>query len=147
MSEVQSDQPPVLMTTAPDPKPTSWPKNGWMDASAIGLSGLCLAHCLLLPFAVAALPVAGQLAGHHVVHQVLILIAAPLSVWTLSRSGGWKKPLVAGLAVGGLGLLGLAAFVPVLAAHETLISVFGAGLVAVAHYLNSRLHRRKHSRA
>jgi len=118
-----------------------------MDVTAIGLSGLCLAHCLLLPFAVAALPIAGQVAGDHWVHQVLILIAAPLSVWTLSRTGGWKKPLVAGLAIGGLVLLAGAAFVPVLAAHETVISIAGAALVAAAHYLNSRLHQRKHRHA
>lgn len=130
------------MTTAPDPKP-----NSWMDATAIGLSGLCLAHCLLLPFAVAALPVLGQVAGDHLVHQVLILIAAPLSVWALGRTGGWKKPMVAALAVVGLGLLAGAAFIPAMAVHETLISVVGAAFVAAAHYLNSRLHRRGHKHA
>ncbi|WP_298324819.1 MerC domain-containing protein [Asticcacaulis sp.] len=130
------------MTPVPDPK-----SNSWMDATAIGLSGLCLAHCLLLPFAVAALPVLGQVAGDHLVHQVLILLAAPLSVWALHRTGGWKKPLVAALAVFGLGLLAAAAFVPVVAAHETLISIIGAMFVAGAHYLNSRLHRRGHKHA
>lgn len=127
------------MTTAPDPKP-----NSWMDATAIGLSGLCLAHCLLLPFAVAALPVLGQVAGNHLVHQVLILLAAPLSIWALHRTGGWKKPLVAASGVVGLGLLAAAAFAPVVAAHETLISIVGAVFIAGAHYLNSRLHRVGH---
>ncbi|ESQ81256.1 MerC domain-containing protein [Asticcacaulis sp. YBE204] len=125
------------MAMAPDPdKP-----NTVMDLMAITLSGLCLAHCLLLPFAIAALPVLGQVAGSHVVHQVLILIAAPLSIWTLSRSKGWRKPGVAILAGLGLALLTGAAFIPVLIAHETLISVVGAMMVACAHYINTQRHR------
>jgi hypothetical protein len=74
-------------------------------------------------------------------------MAAPLSVWALHRTGGWKKPRVAALAVAGLGLLASAAFVPVAAAHETLISIIGAVCVAGAHYLNSRLHQRVHKHA
>ncbi|MFT4091898.1 MAG: MerC domain-containing protein [Asticcacaulis sp.] len=109
-----------------------------LDLSAIGISGLCLVHCLLLPAAFAALPILGQATENHLVHQVLVLIAIPVSVWALSRSGGWKKPAVVTLAAIGLGLLAAAAFIEPLEVHETLLSVTGALLVGLAHLLNWR---------
>lgn len=112
-----------------------------LDLSAIGLSGLCLAHCLLLPAAFAALPLMGQASDNHLVHQILVLIAAPVSLWALSRSGGWKKPLVVGLALAGFGFLIAGAYVEALEAHETLLTITGALIIASAHFLNWRQPR------
>lgn len=125
------------MQTAPDPRNS----NNLLDMTSIGLSGLCVAHCLLLPLAFAALPVLGQMSGSHLIHQVLILIAAPLSLWTLFRSQGWKKAHVLAMALIGLTLLGSAAFVEALIAYETPLSLVGAALVAGAHYMNTRRHK------
>lgn len=116
-----------------------------LDFSAIGLSGLCLVHCLFLPAAFAALPLAGQATENHLVHQVLVLIAIPVSIWALSRGERWKHLPVLVPAVLGLGLLGAAAFIEPLEAHETALSVSGALLVGLAHLLNWR--HAKHSAA
>lgn len=109
-----------------------------LDFLAVGLSSLCLLHCLALPLIFAALPFLGVFNDNPLVHQGLALLAAPVSLYALARSGGWKRPVRPLLALTGLGLLLSAAFVPVFHDHETLMSVIGAGVLAVLHALNIR---------
>lgn len=117
----------------------------FFDFVAMGLSGLCLAHCLLLPFAIVALPTLGFLSDEHWVHQVLIAMAIPVSLWATLRSGHWRKALVGLPMLTGLGLLGGAAFYAPFEAYEMPLSVCGALLLAFAHYRNTRLsHARGH---
>lgn len=103
------------------------------DLAAIGLSGLCMVHCLALPLAAAALPIAGVWAQTEWVHWAFALAATPIALWTLSRQGS-RLPLMLGLA--GLALLyaGAAEF-PTHDA-ETLVTVFGGVTLALAHMLN-----------
>jgi hypothetical protein len=107
------------------------------DGFAIGLSGLCLAHCLALPIAASLLPAIGAWAQAEWVHWLFALVAAPVSLWTLVRPST-RSPAVIGLALLGLSLLfaGAAEF----PSHdlETPITVFGSLLLAVAHGLNWR---------
>ncbi len=120
-------------------------KTSWLDITSMGLSGLCVVHCLALPFLVAALPFLGVFTQNEWVHQVLVLIAAPLTGLAFWRSKAWTRPEIAVLMIAGLLLLALAAFVPSLDAYEVVISVLGALSLAGAHlinYLGSRqLHR------
>jgi hypothetical protein len=110
----------------------------WIDKSAIGLSGLCLIHCLIGMLLLAALSTgAGGLFGH-TVHQVGLAIAMPLAIVGLAigvrRHGRW---LVA--AIGGLGIGFMAG--AVWSAHgagEVFYTVIGVVLVALAHLLNMR---------
>ena len=119
-------------------------KRKWLDIASMGLSGLCVIHCLALPFLVAALPMLGVFTHNDIVHQVLILIAVPLSLWTIISSGAWRQWQVS-VAVGvGLTLLAIAAFVSALEAYEVYISVAGATCVAGAHLINYLNHRRGH---
>ena len=58
------------------------------DQVAVGLSGLCVLHCLLLPFVLLALPFLGQLGEDHFHLQVLLLVF-PISLFALGR--GYRR--------------------------------------------------------
>lgn len=105
-----------------------------VDASAVTLSGLCLAHCLALPLVVSVLPAALQGLQSEIVHQVLVLLAVPLAMVAAWAARGTKHALVIQglLLAGSLGLI-LGAFVEPLHDYETLLTVFGALLLSVGH--------------
>lgn len=107
------------------------------DMVAIGLSGLCMIHCLALPLAASLLPLAGAWAEAPWVHWAFALTAAPISLWTLTRHPA-PAPLL--LGAGGLVLLFLGA--AELPSHETetLTTVSGGLLLALAHLINWRRH-------
>jgi len=113
-------------------------KNRIADASGATLSGLCLVHCLALPFLGGILPFAGSLAEDERIHAGILLLAAPVA-WAafispfLSGQLRWPLPL---LAVTGLSLLGAALFAP----HEleTPLSVAGGLCLGGSHLLNLR---------
>ena len=111
----------------------------------MGLSGLCLIHCLALPVIVALLPALGGIAHDEWVHKVLIGMAAPLTGFTLYRTGGWKRWNVVGFALFGLSLLALAAFNRQYESVELAFSVVGAGYVAMAHLINYWDHQERHA--
>jgi hypothetical protein len=120
-----------------------------LDATGVGLSVLCVAHCLFFPIAAAAapmlLPGAGQAMGaDHTVHIGLFLIAAPVSLigllWGIRASGGGKLTLVAGslgLVLMGVGFSHL--FAPIV---ETVLTVLGVSILAGAHIANWRTRAR-----
>ena len=116
---------------------THKPTTQVLDIASIGLSGLCLAHCLILPVLVAGLPILGEFSHNEVVHQVLVLMAAPLSVWAFWRSGGWHDYRISGMGGAGIFLLGVAAFYPPLLPYEAPLSITGALLLAAAHLINA----------
>lgn len=108
----------------------------------MGLSGLCLAHCLLLPFLLAAAPLAliawlpRGLAESEWFHAALIAPVVLVSGPALLRGGGWR---VAALVLSVSALIG-ALFV----ASETLevaLTVAGATALLAAHWITLR-HRR-----
>jgi hypothetical protein len=61
-------------------------KSKWLDLASMGLSALCVAHCLLLPFMIAALPMFGALAQNDWMHRALVLIALPTSILAVRQS-------------------------------------------------------------
>ncbi len=107
------------------------------DRCAIGLSGLCLVHCLGLPMALSLAPAAFVWGEAEWVHGVLFLLALPVSLWTLAGSSDRSWPL---LGLAGLGLALLAAGAAGFPSHdmETPVTVTGALLLAAAHGLNWR---------
>lgn len=113
-----------------------------LDLYAVGLSTLCLIHCLALPFLATLLPLAAHFAENELVHQVLVLLAAPVSLWVVRKA--WSTEgggLFAGIALTGLGLLLLGAFVGAVAAYEEPITVAGAVLLGAAHSWRWLRHR------
>lgn len=111
-----------------------------LDASAISLSGLCLAHCLALPLVAAFSPLVATWAEAEWVHGVAIGLAAPLSALALWRRR--EAPTIA-LALTGLALLALGAVHWPSHELEAPITVTGSLLLAGAHLLNWR--RRGHA--
>lgn len=111
-----------------------------LDASAVGLSALCLVHCLALPALALILPVLGLWAQAEWVHVAFVLVAAPvagLSFVDLSTRRPKSWPL-AGLAVVGLGLLVAGALELPIVPDERLLTVPGGLLLAAAHIANWR---------
>ena len=112
----------------------------WLDGTAVGLSALCLIHCLALPLLVAGLPFLAQFSEGHL-HAQMLVVVLPLSVVALGlgfrhhRSG---QIIAAGVV--GMALLTIGATV----AHSQLgltadrtFTIFGALILASAHYYNS----------
>jgi hypothetical protein len=116
-----------------------------MDSMAIGLSSLCLVHCLLFPLAIAVLPMlASVLSLPEVLHKILALTAIPISLFAIGP--GWRvhrQARVMLFAIGGLICLAASAFLLPLAPVETELTVAGAAMLATAHILNWRYRRRK----
>ncbi len=107
-----------------------------LDASAISLSGLCLAHCLALPLVAAFSPVVATWAEAEWVHAVAIGLAAPMSALALWRKGQALGVILMSLA--GLSLMALGVAHWPSHAAETPITVAGSLLLAGAHLLNWR---------
>ena len=105
-----------------------------LDLYAAGLSTLCLLHCLALPLLVSLLPLAALAAESELAHRVLVLAAVPVSlrvVWKTLPAAGNRLFVVA--ALGGLGLLLVAAFIETLSAYEQPLTVAGGVLLGSAH--------------
>ena len=117
----------------------------WLDNAAVGLSGLCLAHCLALPLIAGALPVLLPFVEGHLHAQMLVLVL-PLSVIAIGIGVGRHRNtrVVWGAAIGLLLLI-----VGATVAHEQLgvladraFTVSGAVVLAIAHLYNGVLTRR-----
>ena len=114
-----------------------------MDKLAIGLSFLCVAHCLLLPFALVVLPILGAsfLEGE-AFHYWLLFLVIPTSIYSLwlgCRKHGRLEIFTIGLF--GLFLLCLIVFAGGDALGETLerlSTLAGAIIIAMAHLRNLR---------
>ncbi|WP_033404760.1 MerC domain-containing protein [Hirschia maritima] len=114
---------------------TTPPASGWADITAVALSFLCLAHCLLLPFLVSALPLLGPFSENEMVHKLLVLIAIPVSASVFFTSQNAKRltPAIVALILTGGTLLILGAFVEMFEAYETNLTISGVILLSAAH--------------
>jgi hypothetical protein len=117
----------------------------WLDGAAVGLSGLCLLHCLALPFFAGALPMLMPFTEGHL-HAQMLYFAVPLSVVAIGIGyARHRDPRVVLGALAGLGLLVIGATV----AHgslgviaDRLFTVTGSVVLAAAHLWNGLLSRR-----
>ena len=114
-----------------------WSPAARLDLYAIGLSTLCVLHCIALPLFVSVMPVIALAAESELVHRVLVVAAVPVSLRVI-----WNKRPVhgnrvfIGAALIGLVLLLLAAFMEALAQYEEPITVTGGALLGSAHLWN-----------
>jgi hypothetical protein len=111
--------------------------NRALDGSAICLSALCLAHCLILPIGAALLPMLGAWAEAEWVHAAALGVALPLSLLAIARSvRSADRARLAGLAGFGLLLLAVGAFLAPSRAMEVALTVAGSAALASAHIWN-----------
>ncbi|HYE44443.1 MAG TPA: MerC domain-containing protein [Caulobacter sp.] len=110
------------------------------DASAIGLSGLCLVHCLGLPIAAAALPFMAAWAQAEWAHLAFLSAAAPISFLALLGSGGWRHGPTLGAALLGLALLTAGVLEWPGPEWEAALTLLGGLCLATAHLWNWKRH-------
>jgi MerC mercury resistance protein len=109
-----------------------------LDRMAVGLSGLCVLHCVLSVALIAMLSGAGTVLTDPIIHKLglggaVILAGVALRQGYLSH--GAKMPLGIGLV--GLALMALGLVVP----HgwpEVAATVAGVTVLAAAHLMNAR---------
>ena len=110
----------------------------WIDRSALGLSGLCLLHCLAGAVLLSVLSIGGGLLSH-TVHAWGLALALPVAAFGLWRGcrlhARWQ---VIALGTIGLALMLASLFVPHGAFIEIASSVLGVGMLGTAHLLNLR---------
>ena len=112
------------------------------DQLAMGLSGLCLVHCLATTIFFASIAsVGGVFLDNHLFHEVGLIIAIGFALVTLVSgvlSHGYMMPF--GVGCFGLGMMAGALSRP----HdgtEVLATMVGVAVVALGHDLNRRATR------
>ncbi|GAA4817946.1 hypothetical protein GCM10023232_13080 [Sphingosinicella ginsenosidimutans] len=113
-------------------------RNGTIDRLAIGLSGLCLVHCVASAVFVALLASAGGFLLNPVFHEVGLTLAILLGMIGLGR-GLLQHGFMLPAAIGSLGL-GMMAGALTLGhdGGEVLYSILGVLILALGHDLNRR---------
>jgi len=117
-----------------------WPG---LDRLAIGLSGLCVVHCIASAVLLAMLSTVGGLLLDPIFHEIGLTLAIVMGAIALGRGvveHGYAMPVSMGAF--GLGMMAGAMTLP----HdgsgaETLWTVVGVGLLAFGHDLNRRATR------
>ncbi len=114
-------------------------RNGAIDRLAIGLSGLCVVHCVASAVFAVMLASAGGLLLDPVVHEIGLVLALMLGVLGLGRGIG-QHGFMMPAAIGSLGLGIMAGALSL--GHEssgsTLYAVLGVLILALGHDLNRR---------
>lgn len=112
-----------------------------LDRWAIGLSALCLVHCLAIPLTLLVLPLfAHDLISHQsAVHWILLVLALPLSAFALIR--GYRRHryvpvIIAGIVGIGTMFVGVAHLAGI--QGELPLSILGALCLVYAHVQNMR---------
>ena len=106
---------------------------------AVGLSGLCVLHCVLSVLLVAALSLSGTFLADPRIHEFGLIGAVLLAAIALRQGYARhraKGPAIVGL--GGLALMTAGLFAP----HgwlEVVVTIAGVSVLAFAHLMNSRV--------
>jgi hypothetical protein len=125
---------PLSYITAAMPQ-LSIPTNR-LDRIAMGLSGLCLVHCLGTAILLGLLASAGGILGSPIVHEVGLTLAMLIGSVALGRGileHGFMLPSAIGAL--GLGVMAGALSMPE-GGHEPIYTVAGVMILALGHRLN-----------
>jgi hypothetical protein len=107
-----------------------------LDRIAMGLSGLCLVHCLGTAILLGVLASAGGFLGSPLVHEVGLTLAMLIGSVALGRGileHGFMLPSAIGAL--GLGVMAGALSLPE-GEHEAIYTVAGVMILALGHRLN-----------
>jgi len=111
---------------------------GLLDRLAIGLSGLCVVHCVVSAALVALLASAGGLLVDHRIHEVGLVLSIGLGAVALGGgilSHGFMMPAAVGAL--GIGVMAGALSLPH-HAGEVVYTILGVAILALGHDLNRR---------
>lgn len=112
--------------------------NGRIDRLAIGLSGLCLVHCVASAVLVLILASAGGLLVDPRIHEIGLAFAIALGALGLGR-GIFDHGFMMPSSIGGIGLGTMAGSLTLVhGLEEIVVSVFGVLVLALGHDLNRR---------
>jgi hypothetical protein len=107
-----------------------------LDRIAMGLSGLCLVHCVGTAILLGLLASAGGFLGSPIIHEVGLTLAMIIGAFALGR-GLLEHGFILPSAVGalGLGVMATALSLPE-GGHEPIYTVAGVMILALGHRLN-----------
>jgi hypothetical protein len=114
-------------------------KPGRLDRIAMGLSGLCLVHCVATAVLLGLLASAGGFLANPLIHETGLTLAMLFAVVALGR-GAIAHGFVLPVAVGSLGLGVMAGALTLPEGHDVLFTMAGVGLLALGHRLNCLAH-------
>jgi hypothetical protein len=109
---------------------------GRLDRMAIGLSGVCVVHCVATAVLLALVSAAGGMLGSPLVHEVGLVLAMLMGMVALGRGlveHGFMMPSAIGSL--GLGVMAGALTLPHDGSEE-LFTVVGVVILALGHRLN-----------
>jgi hypothetical protein len=109
---------------------------GRLDRIAMGLSGLCLVHCIATAILLGLLATAGGILGSPIIHEVgltLAMIIGSIALVRGVREHGFVLPAIVGAL--GLGVMAFALSLPE-GGHEPIYTVVGVMVLALGHRLN-----------
>jgi hypothetical protein len=107
-----------------------------LDRLAMGLSGLCLVHCVATAVLLGLLASAGGFLGQPIIHEVGLSLAMIIGAFALGRGildHGFMMPSAVGAL--GLGVMAGALSLPH-DGREPVYTVFGVMILALGHRLN-----------
>jgi hypothetical protein len=107
-----------------------------LDRIAMGISGLCVVHCVATAVLLGLLASAGGFLGQPIIHEVGLTLAMIIAAFALGRGyleHGFMRPAAVGAL--GLGVMAGALSLPE-GGHEPIYTVLGVLIVALGHRLN-----------
>jgi hypothetical protein len=107
-----------------------------LDRIAMGISGLCVVHCVATAVLLGLLASAGGFLGQPIIHEVGLTLAMIIGAFALGRGyleHGFMLPAAVGAL--GLGVMAGALSLPE-GGHEPIYTVLGVLIVALGHRLN-----------
>jgi hypothetical protein len=107
-----------------------------LDRIAMGISGLCVVHCVATAVLLGLLASAGGFLGQPIIHEVGLTLAMVVGAFALGRGyleHGFMLPAAVGAL--GLGVMAGALSLPE-GGHEPVYTVMGVLIVALGHRLN-----------
>lgn len=107
-----------------------------LDRIAMGISGLCVVHCIGTAVLLGLLASAGGVFGKPIVHEIGLTLAMIVGAYALGRGyieHGFVLPI--GIGSLGLGVMAGALSMPE-GGHEPIYTVTGVLIVALGHKLN-----------
>jgi MerC mercury resistance protein len=109
---------------------------GRLDRIAMGLSGLCVVHCVATAVLLGLLASAGGFLGQPIIHEVGLSLAMIIGAFALGR-GILEHGFMMPSAIGGLGLGVMAGALSLPHdGREPIYTVVGVMIVALGHRLN-----------